>query len=84
MHRNELLEMEETLTYCNVAISEARYVANTVCQRFDPIWMGADDPRKGEEFVRDMSTAMGLVCGRLKSAIEYIRVAQDALPELNK
>lgn len=82
MQSGSVLELEETLTQCSIAIREARYVAMTVTQRFDPLWIGADDPRKGSEFVADMGIAMGLVCSRLKSAIEYIKVLQKLIENL--
>ena len=80
MHDETILNLSDNLCACELALREAQYIADTVYRTFCPVWSEANDPRKGAEFVRETSIAMGMVCGRIADAVQHI---SSALQEAN-
>ena len=62
MRDNAIFEADSALGECLACLAQVAYLSKTINRTFQPLWYGdGKDSRTGEQFIRDMETASGLI-----------------------
>ena len=80
MRDQAIMDASDALGDCLCCLLEAKYVAQTINHEFTPLWHGDNlDARKGDEFIRKMGVASGIVVEKTAAALNALREAQNAI-----
>ena len=80
MHYKTIFDADNALGDCLRYLLEAKYVAQTILYEFTPLWHGDNlDARKGDEFIRKMGVASGIVVEKTADALNALSEAQNAI-----
>lgn len=75
-----IMDASDALGDCLRYLLEAKYVAQTILYEFTPLWHGDNlDARKGDEFIRKMGVASGIVVEKTADALNALSEAQNAI-----